>query len=166
MVCRRASGCSILLSWQWFLPSPCDNHRNSHRAIHCFHGRGPKTCGGLLFTIPANIRHRGDCEMGWNTCVLGVERQSTISSLVCRTVQISPHLVQLFHLDCREGLYCYSLRLTSSLALGHWSLRVDVVVSGLFSYCRRWGLVIPSLPFYLCILIRLYAFLSTWSPRS
>lgn len=48
----------------------------------------------------------------------------------------------------REGLlYCFCPRLTSSLALGHWSLRIGLVVSDLFSYHKRWGLFISSFPF-------------------
>ena len=62
--------------------------------------------------------------------------------LGCRTIQISPHLVQLSYeldrLDCRKGLlHCFSPRLTSSLALGYWSLRMDLMVSNLFSYHWR-----------------------------
>lgn len=39
--------------------------------------------------------------------------------------------------DIREGfLYCFCPRLTSSLALGHWSLRMGLVVSDLFFTIR------------------------------
>lgn len=41
----------------------------------------------------------------------------------------------LDRLDIREGLlYCFSPTLTSSLALGRWSLRMGLVIPDLFSY--------------------------------
>lgn len=117
-------------------------HRNSQRAIHCFHGRSPKTCSGLLFTFPANIRHGGS--VGLNEIHVFQELNDRALYLVW-SAELFKFLPTSYsfhtYLDrrgIREGfLYCFCPRLTSSLALGHWSLRIGLVVSDLFSYHKR-----------------------------